>query len=74
MAPPQSRTADRPRPVGLGQHEPLNANERFKKDDDGLNVRARIENVYARDGFGGIQPDLRSHAVGGMRWGIIVVA
>src|SRR2546430_1786536 len=25
-----------------GHHEPLNAAERFKKDDDGLNVRARI--------------------------------
>ena len=28
----------------LGYREPLNPNERTKKDDDGLNVRARIEN------------------------------
>ncbi len=49
----------------LGYREPLNANERFKKDDDGLNVRARIENVYARGGFASIDPsDLR----GRMRW------
>jgi sulfite reductase (ferredoxin) len=49
----------------LGHHEPLNANEQFKKDDDGLNVRARIENVYAHRGFSSIDPnDLR----GRMRW------
>jgi sulfite reductase (ferredoxin) len=49
----------------LGYTEPLNPNERFKKDDDGLNVRARIENVYARGGFASIDPsDLR----GRMRW------
>jgi sulfite reductase (ferredoxin) len=49
----------------LGHTEPLNANERFKQDDDGLNVRARIETIYARDGFASIDPsDLR----GRMRW------
>jgi sulfite reductase (ferredoxin) len=49
----------------LGFHEPLNANERFKKDDDGLNVRARIENIYSHRGFTSIDPsDLR----GRMRW------
>src|SRR5664279_5189423 len=49
----------------LGFHEPLNANERFKKDDDGLNVRARIENIYAHRGFASTDPaDLR----GRMRW------
>jgi sulfite reductase (ferredoxin) len=49
----------------LGFHEPLNPNERFKKDDDGLNVRARIENIYAHAGFSRIDPqDLR----GRMRW------
>ena len=49
----------------LGYTEPLNPNERFKKDDDGLNVRARIENVYAHGGFSSIDPsDLR----GRMRW------
>jgi sulfite reductase (ferredoxin) len=58
------------RPTGQGQWalghlEPLNANERFKKDDDGLNVRARIENVYSKSGFASIDPsDLR----GRMRW------
>ena len=31
----------------LGHLEPLTPNERFKKDDDGLNVRARVENVYS---------------------------
>jgi sulfite reductase (ferredoxin) len=49
----------------LGYSEPLNPNERFKKDDDGLNVRLRIENVYSRTGFASIDPsDLR----GRMRW------
>ncbi len=49
----------------LGFREPLNANERFKADDDGLNVRARIENVYSRRGFASIDPaDLN----GRMRW------
>ncbi|WP_433288461.1 nitrite/sulfite reductase [Pseudonocardia sp. CA-142604] len=49
----------------LGYREPLNPNERTKKDDDGLNVRARIENIYAKGGFDSIDPaDLR----GRMRW------
>ena len=49
----------------LGYREPLNANEQMKKDDDGLNVRARIESVYAAGGFESIDPaDLR----GRMRW------
>ncbi|MGY4710528.1 nitrite/sulfite reductase [Mycolicibacterium sp. CBM1] len=49
----------------LGEREPLNANEQFKKDDDALNVRARIENVYAKQGFESIdKTDLR----GRMRW------
>src|SRR5258708_3301107 len=48
-----------------GYFTPLNANEQFKKDDDGLNVRARIENIYAYRGFDSIDPsDLR----GRMRW------
>ena len=38
----------------LGEREPLNANERFKLEDDALNVRARIEQVYAREGFDSI--------------------
>jgi len=49
----------------LGHFEPLNAAERFKKDDPGLNVRARIVNQYSRAGFDSIDPtDLR----GRFRW------
>ena len=49
----------------LGFREPLNPNEQMKKDDDGLNVRARVENVYSRQGFASIDPsDLR----GRLRW------
>src|SRR3954452_1826586 len=49
----------------LGYREPLNSNEQFKKDDDALNVRARIENIYAHRGFDSIDPnDLR----GRFRW------
>lgn len=49
----------------LGDREPLNANEQLKFDDAPLNVRERIENVYARDGFDSIDKiDLR----GRFRW------
>ncbi len=49
----------------LGSTTPLNANEAVKADDDGLNVRHRIETVYAAGGFASIDPtDLR----GRMRW------
>ncbi len=49
----------------LGHLEPLNAAERFKKDDDGLHVRDRILNRYAAGGFSSIDPaDLR----GRFRW------
>src|SRR6266567_2411024 len=41
----------------LGYMEPLNKNERTKRDDDGLNVRARIDNVYSKQGFRSIWPD-----------------
>src|SRR3954449_2187554 len=34
--------------------EPLNGNEAWKLEDNGLNVRERIEQVYARDGFDSI--------------------
>src|SRR3954471_11818935 len=48
-----------------GHFTPLNGNEQFKKDDDGLNVRARIENIYQYRGFDSIDAqDLR----GRMRW------
>lgn len=67
---PRERTA---RPVkrksegqwALGYREPLNANEQSKKDDNPLNVRARIENIYSKQGFDSIdKSDLR----GRMRW------
>jgi sulfite reductase (ferredoxin) len=49
----------------LGHREPLNANEQVKKDDDGLNVRRRVETIYAHRGFSSIDPaDLR----GRLRW------
>ena len=49
----------------LGQRDPLNPNEQFKAEDDGLNVRARIEQIYAKEGFTSIPAeDLR----GRMRW------
>src|SRR6185503_11749231 len=49
----------------LGYREPLNPNEQSKKDDNPLNVRARIENIYAKRGFASIDPaDLR----GRFRW------
>ncbi len=49
----------------LGYREPLNPNEQSKKDDSPLNVRARIENIYALRGFASIDPgDLR----GRFRW------
>ena len=66
--PPSTAAPKRKRGEGqwkLGHREPLTPNERTKKDDDGLNVRARIENVYAKGGFDSIDPaDLR----GRMRW------
>src|ERR1700689_5421695 len=49
----------------LGYHEPLNKNEENKKNDDGLNVRQRIIDIYSEQGFDSIDPaDLR----GRMRW------
>jgi sulfite reductase (ferredoxin) len=48
-----------------GYMEPLNDVERIKRDDDGLNVRDRILNIYAKKGFRSIWPqDLR----GRFRW------
>src|SRR5262252_5258634 len=49
----------------LGYREPLNKNEELKKNDDGLNVRHRIIEIYAKYGFDSIDPaDLR----GRFRW------
>ncbi|HET9876861.1 MAG TPA: nitrite/sulfite reductase [Mycobacterium sp.] len=65
--PPPARAAKQ-RPEGQwakGYREPLNDTERLKKDDPALNVRARIENVYAKRGFDSIdKDDLR----GRFRW------
>ncbi len=66
--PPRSAAPARRRGEGqwaLGHREPLNPSERLKKDDDALNVRLRIEHVYAQQGFASIDPqDLR----GRFRW------
>jgi sulfite reductase (ferredoxin) len=74
MTPPTRQTPARPARAkqkrgegqwALGYREPLNPNERSKKDDHPLNVRARIENIYAHRGFDAIDPgDLR----GRFRW------
>ena len=63
-----AKPVKRPRGEGqwkLGYREPLNPNEQFKKDDDALNVRARIVDIYSKQGFDSIdKQDLR----GRMRW------
>ncbi len=54
------RSPDTPRVEGqwgLGQRDPLNANEVFKQADNPLNVRRRIEEVYAKEGFDAIPAD-----------------
>ena len=49
----------------LGYREPLNPNERAKRDNDGLLVRQRIIDIYSKHGFASIDPgDLR----GRFRW------
>src|SRR5581483_736206 len=70
MVPPPA-TTDAPKRTrsegqwALGDREPLNPNEKFKLEDDALNVRERIENVYSKTGFDSIDPsDLR----GRFRW------
>ena len=64
-----TRTSTRPQrgegQWALGYREPLNPNERLKKDSDGLEVRQRILDIYSKTGFAGIDPtDLR----GRFRW------
>ena len=67
-APGRSAAPRRKRGEGqwaLGYREPLNKNEENKKFDDGLNVRQRIIDIYAKRGFDSIDPaDLR----GRFRW------
>jgi sulfite reductase (ferredoxin) len=57
-------SSQRPRRAGqpqgqwaLGATEPLNHNEAVKQEDGGLNVRRRVEERYAAEGFGSIAPD-----------------
>ncbi|GAA3796176.1 nitrite/sulfite reductase [Micrococcus endophyticus] len=57
-----ARTPRRPSAKPHGQWKvdgtaPLNHNEEFKQQDNGLNVRERIEQVYAREGFDSIPSD-----------------
>ena len=66
-----ARASGRSRPArgegqwALGYREPLNKNEENKKNDDGLNVRQRIIDIYSKRGFDSIDPaDLR----GRFRW------
>ena len=65
-----NRTRATPRPRGegqwgLGYHEPLNPAEQIKKEDDGLNVRERVDRIFAPGGFRSIgKQDLRSR----LRW------
>ena len=66
--PRRTRPSRTRRPEGqwaLGQTEPLNANEKIKAADNGLNVRERVEQIYALEGFASIPADdLR----GRLRW------
>jgi len=49
----------------LGELDPLNPNEKFKLEDDALNVRARVEQIYSKEGFDSIpEEDLQ----GRLRW------
>src|SRR4051794_41536116 len=63
-----TRRTPRPRGEGqwaLGYHEPLNAAEQIKKEAEPLDVRERIERIFAPGGFRTIgKQDLRSR----MRW------
>jgi len=65
---PPVRTPPRPRGEGqwaLGYHEPLNVAEQIKKEGAPLEVRERIERIFAPGGFRSIsKQDLRSR----MRW------
>ncbi len=68
QAPPRVRPSRSGAPQGqwaLDGTTPLNDNERVKAEDNGLNVRERIETVYAREGFDSI-PSEDLH--GRFRW------
>jgi sulfite reductase (ferredoxin) len=62
---PSSTPATKSHGQWINDREPLNANEVMKAEDDGLNVRARVEEIYAKEGFDSIpDSDLR----GRLRW------
>lgn len=65
-APPAKAKAKRSEAQwALGETEPVNHNEQFKQEDPALNVRARIVDVYSKQGFDSIaKDDLR----GRFRW------
>jgi len=48
-----------------GDRTALNPNEAMKAEDDGLNVRERVETIYAQGGFSSIP---RSDLTGRLRW------
>jgi sulfite reductase (ferredoxin) len=61
-----SRTPTKPHGQwAVDGREPLNTNEEIKLADDGLNVRERIETIYAQGGFASIDP---SDLHGRFRW------
>jgi sulfite reductase (ferredoxin) len=62
--------AEAPMKAGQGQwaagdRTSLNANEALKAEDDGLNVRERVETIYAKGGFASIP---RADLTGRLRW------
>ncbi len=67
-ATPPTRPAREAKPQGqwaVDGHEPLNPNEVMKAEDDGLNVRERVETIYAAGGFASIP---RTDLTGRLRW------
>ena len=55
-----ARPARAPKPKGQWKIDgkmTLNHNEEFKSEDDALNVKQRILDVYSREGFGSIPAD-----------------
>ena len=63
--PPRTKAPSAEGQWAQGDREPLNVNEQVKQDDDGLNVRKRIEEIYCHTGVAGIDPtDRRSR----FRW------
>jgi len=65
---PAARPVREARPNGqwaVDGKEPLNANEQWKQADAGLNVRARVENYYSKEGFSSIFPTDKN---GRLRW------